>query len=250
MIDESLAFGDTFAHRLDPRVKIVVAALWSVVVALVNDPLTASVALAFAVLLACCSGLPPGRMLGRLLVVNAFVAFLWLVVPFTYPGEPLADWGVLSPTAGGVDLVLLVTLKSNAIVLVLLVLVATTTVPALGRALRSLGVPPRLVFLLVFTWRQVAGIAGEFERLRAAARVRCFRPGTNLHTYRTWANMVGMMLVRSFENAERSLDAMRLRGFDGEYRTLTIQRAGRMDFAFAAIMTAVTVALVVFDLMV
>jgi cobalt/nickel transport system permease protein len=51
-------------------------------------------------------------------------------------------------------------------------------------------------------------------------RIRAFRPRTNLHTYRSYAYLVGMLFVRAAARAERVHQAMRCRGFQGRFHTM------------------------------
>ena len=53
-----------------------------------------------------------------------------------------------------------------------------------------------------------------------AMRVRGFRPRLDRHTCRSLGYLVGMLLVRSFDRAERILAAMRCRGFRGHFFVL------------------------------
>ncbi len=109
-------------------------------------------------------------------------------------------------------------------------LAATTPVPDLGFALQSLGLPSRLCWLLLFTYRYVFVIGQEFQRLRRAAAMRCFRPRTDLRTYKTYAHLFAMTLVRSWDRAERVRDAMAVRGFQGRFhslRTFAMRRADK-----------------------
>lgn len=52
-------------------------------------------------------------------------------------------------------------------------------------------------------------------------KIRGFSPKTNLHTYRTYAYVVGMLLVKSYERARRVEAAMLCRGFDGRFYDLS-----------------------------
>jgi len=80
--------------------------------------------------------------------------------------------------------------------------------------------PRLLVFLMLLAYRYVCLLGEEFARLRIAVRVRGFRNRTNLHSYRTIGQVAGTLLVRSYEHCERVGQAMRCRGFTGEYRSL------------------------------
>ena len=85
---------------------------------------------------------PPARaLLQRLGAINIFIVFLWCVTPLTTPGTPLAQWGMLTVSAEGVRLALLVSIKSNAIACIFLALVATMTVEELEQnAVRPVGI--------------------------------------------------------------------------------------------------------------
>ena len=82
----------------------------------------------------------------------------------------------------------------------------------LGHALGHLHVPRKLAHLLLFTVRYLDVLDREYRRLRAAMKVRSFRPRMSLHTYRAYGYLVGMLLVRSFDRSERMLAAMKCRG--------------------------------------
>ncbi len=53
-----------------------------------------------------------------------------------------------------------------------------------------------------------------------AVKIRNFRPATNLHTYRTYAYLVGMLFVHASERARRVHLAMKCRGFEGRFYSL------------------------------
>ncbi len=124
----------------------------------------------------------------------------------------------------GVISALAITLKSNAIILTMIVLLGTSPVFTLVHALSHLGVPDKLVHLFFFCFRYVHVIHEEFHALATAAKVRGFRPGTNRHTYRTHAYLVGMLLVRSFDRSARIVAAMKCRGFKGKFTYCTIMK--------------------------
>ena len=142
----------------------------------------------------------------------------------------------------------LVTLKSNAILLAFLAMVATMNAPTMGHALDRLGVPPKLVFLFLFTYRYLHVIADEWRRLITAARLRGFVPRTGMHSYRTIAHLLAMVLVNSFDRSGRVYQAMILRGFSGRFASVVRFRARARDAVFALLWLAATAALTVMDL--
>jgi cobalt/nickel transport system permease protein len=219
MISESFAFGSSPLHKMDPRLKIVAATVFSFQAALSEDFATLACALAFGISLSALARLEIGAVAKRLLLVNGFVFLFWVMLPLTFPGQPLFSMGPLDFTLPGVLLAAQITLKSNAIVLALIALAGTSSLADLGWAMHRLKVPDKLVYLLLLTYRYVFVIEQEYQRLIRAARVRNFEPGTNLHTYKTYAYLVGMLFVRAAARAERVYHAMVCRGFAGKFNS-------------------------------
>jgi cobalt/nickel transport system permease protein len=233
---DNFATGDSLLHRLDPRVKIVVAVLFSVVVALADNHACLAVAASVAITLLFIARLSFKQVLIRLLAVNTFILFLWLFLPFTYGGEELFSIGPLHATREGIDYALLITIKSNSIVLCLIALIATIPVITLGHALSHLRVPDKLIHLFFFTVRYLQVLHLEYDRLRDAMKIRGFRPRSNLHTYRSLAYLIGMLLIKSFDRAERIRKAMVCRGFQGKFYLLSHFELKRRDVTMFVLM--------------
>ena len=236
---DNFASGDSLLHRLDPRIKIIVAVLFSVVVALADRYSCLTVAVCLALALVFVARLSLTQVLLRLLAVNTFILFLWLFLPFTYGGEELFSVGPLHATREGVAYALLITVKSNAIVLALLALLATTPIITLGHAMSHLYVPDKLIHLFFFTIRYLQVLHLEYDRLRDAMKIRAFKARSNLHTYRSLAYLIGMLLIRSFDRADRIRKAMVCRGFHGKFYLLSHFELHRRDVVALVCMMAI-----------
>ena len=92
---EEFALGNSFVHRVDPRVKIVSTFVFSTVVALSHWIPGVAAAIVFPIVLIVAAGIDLRRVLSRLAVVNTFILFLWLFLPFTFPGEVIHRLGPL-----------------------------------------------------------------------------------------------------------------------------------------------------------
>jgi cobalt/nickel transport system permease protein len=228
--------------------RLAMAGLFSLLAALLQEPLAAGTALLLAAAILILSRPPLRQLCRRVALVNVFLLFLWLTVPLTMPGTPVFALGPLMASHEGITLVWLATLKSNAILLTFLALVATMDSPTMGHALDRLGVPTKLVFLFLFTYRYLHVIADEWQRLTTAARLRGFTPRTGMHTYRTIGNMLAMVLVNSFDRSGRVYQAMVLRGFQGRFVSVVRFKAGPRDAIFAFLWIMATVCLILMDL--
>ena len=242
---DNFATGDSFLHRVDPRVKVVLAALFSAVVALADNYACLIVASCVAITLLLIARLSLKQVLLRLLAVNTFILFLWLFLPFTYGGEEIFSIGPLNATREGIAYASLITIKSNAIVLALIALIATIPIITLGHALSHLGVPDKLIHLFFFTIRYLQVLHLEYDRLRDAMKVRGFRPRSNMHTYKSLANLIGMLLIKSLDRADRIRKAMTCRGFHGKFYLLSHFELKRTDMAMLVCMVLVISAMAV-----
>ena len=244
MMDEDFAQGNSLLHSIDPRVKIVVALFFVSVIAVTDSFTVVSIALAGALALSILASLPLKLVFKRLLAANSFILFLWITLPVTYGGEPMYSAGPLFFSRDGIMLSALITLKTNTIVLAIIALLATSTIASLGHALEGLGLPGRLSFLLLFSYRYIFVIYQEYLRLVRAAQMRCFQPSTTIHTYRTFAYIFGMTLVKSYNRGTRIHQAMLLRGFNGHLIPLSHHNITRTDIIFLAAGLTATAALI------
>ena len=80
-----------------------------------------------------------------------------------------------------------------------------------------------------------------------AAKIRSFRPRTNVHTYKTFAYFIAMLFVRAASRADRVYRAMRCRGFTGRLYCLAEFPPRTSNWVFAGIMTAAVTALILIE---
>ncbi len=247
MLREPFAVGNSILHRLDPRVRLVSAAAYSSVVALSRNFQVLITAVIISFILILFAQLPAREIFKRILAVNFFILLLWLVLPLTFHGSIALKLGPLPVYSAGIITAAQITLKSNAIVLVLIALVATMNFSILGYTLNWLRVPDKIVHLMLMTYRYVFLIEQEYQRLIRAAKIRGFRPGTNLHTYKTYASIVGMLLVRATLRADRVYKAMLCRGFKRKFYCLYEFKTGRIEWIFAITMFGIIIGLIYFE---
>lgn len=239
LFEETFADGNSRIHRLDPRVKALVALGFAVLTAVADRLATLVPAVALSVALVLAARLSARAVAGRLAVVNGFVLVLWLMLPFTYPGEPVFYLGPLAASGEGVEYALLITVKSNAIILACIALLSTAHSVDLGRALSRMRVPDKLAHVLLFMLRYLGEVWHEYQRFSAAMKLRSFRPRTSLRTYRSYANMMGMLLLSSYSRAEAVYAAMLCRGFSGKFHSMDDFEMTGGDLLFGIAMAAV-----------
>lgn len=247
MISELFATGTSFIHRLDPRVKIIIATSYCIVIALADKFSVLFAALAISAALVLISSIKLRSVAKRMLVVNSLVVLLWAILPLTFGGAVLIQIGPVSIYQQGLYLAAQITLKSNAILLAFISLVATMSFSTLGYALDRLRIPKKIVNLLLMTYRYLFVIEQEYQRLLRAVKIRGFVPKTSMHTYRTYAYLIGMLFVRAAARADRVYHAMLCRGFKGRFYCLQEFRVDRQGWLFSTAMSILIIGLIVLE---
>ncbi|MCX8030309.1 MAG: cobalt ECF transporter T component CbiQ [Thermodesulfovibrionales bacterium] len=217
---EEFAEGNSLFHRLDPRVKSLTVFFSAFIIVFMNTLEGLSFALFVSIILVFLAKLDLKKLSKRLLAVNVFIFFLWLFLPFSADGVTLFKVGNIEATKEGFLQALLITLKANTLVLLTIVMLGTSEVFSLAHALIHLKIPKKLVLLFFFFYRYIYVMHDEYLKIRRAISLRCFQPKTDFHTYKTYAYLVGMLIIRSFERSQRIYKAMLCRGFKNDFPIL------------------------------
>lgn len=224
--------GKGLPASLDPRSCLICAAVFSIAAACLNSIPAALAALALSICVLPVTWKKEVHLARRLLAVNSFILFLWLVTPFTTPGEIIWHWGFLRLSREGLELTLLVTIKANALALIFLSLIAPLPPSALGAAMRKLHCPDKLTWIFLLMGRNIHLLESEWHRLRDSARLRCFKARNNLHSYKTFGSLIGLFLIRAVERARILHEAMLLRGYNGTLPFCQELRFRARDYIF------------------
>mmetsp|Transcript_820 Transcript_820/g.660 ORF Transcript_820/g.660 Transcript_820/m.660 type:complete len:252 (-) Transcript_820:863-1618(-) len=247
MINEPFAYGTSFLHKIDPRYKILFAVIYSFVIALSNSLTTLTAALLFSIVLVVCAQLNIRKVFKRLSVVFSFLIMIWVFLPFTFEGEALYSIGMFNITRQGVSLCATISLKSAAVLIGFMALIATMSTAALCQALESLHVSKKNVYLILITYRYIFVLQQEYKRLLTSAKIRGFRSKTNLHSYKTYSYLIGMLFIRASARATRVHQAMVCRGFKGKFYSLGEFTQGRKNWIFSVCMIIAISALFVLE---
>lgn len=234
--------GKSILHRLDPRVKLVLALAFILTTSLAPMGAWSAYVLLLAIVVSVelVSELGIGYVWKRAVLAAPFMLAA-LPLLFTVQGTPLVTipfWGSkLVMSAEGVERVLSITLKSWLSVQMAIVLAATTAFPQLLVAMRALRVPKLLVAIFGLMWRYIFVLADEALRLMRAREARSGAAehgeksgGSVAWRARVTGGMAGNLFVRGIERGDRIYDAMRARGYDGEVRTFPLAELTRAQW--------------------
>lgn len=207
-------------HQFDPRAKIVTftALIFSFV--FVNGLSLAMLGLAIALLILVISRIPLGFALQRIKWVFLFLFPLLIIMPLTVEGEQLFDLHGIPVTYEGTVYASLVIIRAMAAVTLALTMLGTTRFDVTIKSLYMLKIPGSLIQMLMFTYRYIFVIIDEFGRMHRALRSKGFEPMTNKHGLSIVGNMIGMLIIKSYDRSERVYQSMISKGYTGNPRTL------------------------------
>jgi len=239
MIEEPFANSQSCIHQIDPKLRIVGATLISLEIALFKQMPVLISALFMGMCLIIIANLNLKCVIKRMAVILWFLFLIWLTVPITFDGNIIYQMGPIKISHPGIMLSAQISLKSIAILFVFMTMIATMTINSLGRSLNALHCPSKLIHLLLMTYRYIFVIEHEYKRLQKAMIIRGFRSRTNIHSYKTYAYLIGMLFVRASVRAKRVHQAMLCRGFNGQFYCLEEEMTHIGDIPFIIIVTII-----------
>lgn len=224
---DDLARKQTMVHRLHPLIKLITTLLYLVII-VSFDRYSVSGLLPFVlypVLVFSLAELPAVPLLKRLLLAAPFLITVGIFNPI-FDRVPII-WLDFQLSRGWLTFVSIL-LKGALTMTAGVLLIATTSFESLGTAMRLLRMPKLSVASLLLTYRYLSVLVGEAARMTRAYRLRA--PEQKGVHIRAWGSFAGQLLLRTYDRARRVDQAMRLRGFNGDYHSRAVGRAGLADW--------------------
>lgn len=239
---ERTAEGDSPLHRIDPRAKIAVCAVFLATMLSVPLRLPSEILLYFAYPVAASA---MGGISYRTLFVHSLfvlpIAALFGAFNVFYYREPALVFRGLTLTRGWMDMIS-ICLRALLSVQALLLLVLSTGYSRICRGLRRLGVPSLFAAQLLLVYRYIYVLVEQAAAVSRAREARSF--GRRPYPVDEWGAAVGQLMIRTIARAERIGLAMASRGFDGRIPLSGCDASGWTvrDTAYTAVWCAAFVA--------
>ena len=213
--------GSSVLHRRDARAKLAALPVYLIVIATAHRELPL-VAAGFAALLVA------GVAVARLPLAGALARSL-VVLPFTLLFGAIC-WLAGDPARG-----LAIVLKSYLSALAVLLVVSTTPLPGLLRAIEWFGVPRFLLMVAQFIYRYLFVVAEEAQHMSKAGLARGATASglvARRERFRAAAGALAVLFARSYGRAEDVHRAMLARSFSGRFPAPAARRSGWTDIVF------------------
>jgi len=237
---------DTPVHRLDARAKVITTLVFIVVV--MSFPRYEVSALMpfflYPIALIALGRIPAGCILRKILLAAPFALVIGMFNPLL-DHQTAAKVGVWNISGGWLSFASIM-LRFVLTVSAALTLIACTGIHRLGAGLERMCAPRVFVVQLLFLYRYLFVVADEGTRMMRSLELRSAGPRSL--RLRVYGSLVGHLLLRSMDRADRVYRAMVARGFSGEIRVLRQTSLRWTDWAFTGGWTAFFVAARIWNL--
>ena len=238
MFAEEAAAKAGWLQRIDPRIKLSGLFLLILSCSFAHEILPILLLFLFSILLVSGSSLLSFSFFRRLWIfIPLYTTFIALPALFLTAGDvvwtiPITGWTV---TAQGLRSAILLVARVTTTVSLLLLIVLTTRWSALLKALRWMGLPQLLVFMLAMTYRYIYVLLQSMTALFLARQSRRVGPEA-WRNMKQWLGAIsGALLGKSYSLSSEIYLAMISRGFRGEPVLLEDFRAKPRDWLWLAL---------------
>lgn len=219
---------DSFVHKMDPRVKIVLSVAYIVAVFLVREFhfLGFAAAFAFILLTTLVARVPFMKVLRSIKAIIFFVIFSSVLqILFNKEGTVLAKWWIIEITNVGLLRAGFITLRIVLVVMGTALLTLTTTPVEIADGIESLLTPLKWIKFPVHEFALIMSIALRFiptlmdetDRIISAQKARGadFESGNIFKRIKALLPILIPLLISSFRRADELGDAMDARCYSG-----------------------------------
>ena len=246
---EKQAYHDSFMHRLDARVKIILA--FSAIIAIVAVPYSTmvytvgAIFFCFFALLWAASRVPPVVYLKRMVVIVP----VWGIIIFFqifFKNKYYTDYTVLYTLPFGINIYAesvefawILAVKFLICISFIILLSSTTKLQDMLQGASRLGLPAELALALGMMIRYLFVFGYIFRKINETLKTKCFdafdRHLPYRYRLRQLGYTIGTMFIRSYEQGERVYTSMLCRGYGRDshlFITKKPLRTGEWAFLF------------------
>jgi len=227
---DTLSAQQTPVHRLDPRAKLITTLVFIItVVSFGKYEISALIPFfVYPVFLCAIGNVPPVFLLKKLLVVSPFAIMIGIFNPLL-DHEIVVRLGDMGISGGWISFGSIL-LRFALTVGAALVLITVTGFYAVCLGLEKLGTPKVFVVQLLFLYRYMFVLVDEGSRMVRARALRALGDGGA--GIKSYGSLVGHLLLRTMDRAQRIYLAMCCRGFDGQVRVMKRLKFGPAEIGF------------------
>lgn len=109
---------------------------------------------------------------------------------------------------------LMILIKSNLIICFILSLFIDSSSHKIALAMANLKINNKLVVILFLTIKFIEQFKNDISNFHARLKARCFKPKTNMLTYKTYASFVALLIFSGIKRVSSTKECMIVRNFN------------------------------------
>lgn len=232
---DELSHRNIFINNLNPLVKLIVSIIYiAITVSFGKYEIIGMLPLIFyPVIIYNLCDIPPLPILKRTFIVLPVVLGLGIFNPIL-ERVPITLYANITISSGWISYLSLI-MKSLLTVNAALLLISTTSIDRIAKALSRLHVPNILVMQLLLTFRYSYVLLEEVASIMTSYTLRA--PGQRGIHFKSWGPLLGQLLIRSYDRAQRIYYCMVLRGYNGKHYNGKDDTISMYDYAYLYIWT-------------
>ncbi len=191
------------------------------------------------------SKLPFHFLINRLRYPGLFIVGVVFFLPFFAGDTIIFSWGFLTIRQEGCYQVLLIITRFFSILSVSLVLFGTSPFLTTIKAMKTLGISKIIIDMALLTYRYLEELATMLITMQRATQLRGFQPKTfKMYNLKVLAQLMGSLLIRSYERSQRVYHAMILRGYGYQTSQIKRQKIDNLSLCFLSISILLSMGLI------
>lgn len=230
---EKEVYKDSVVHKLDGRIKIIMALGMIIYAVTVPDVISLLLLESYLFILVFLSRLSLLYVMTRILLILPFGGIIALFQPFIRSGIVLYSLPFgLTITYEGILFGLLLFFKLIVCVTAIILLSSTTPMQELVSSARRLGLPREFALLLGLMTRYLFVFYDVFQRIRVAQKTRCFSVRSKSYKWvlEQIGYTIGTLFIRAYEQGEKVYLSMLSRGYNPDSQMyVSEKRIGAQD---------------------
>jgi cobalt/nickel transport system permease protein len=189
----------------------------------------------------------------RLLMPISLIAFIGLIMPFTYGSTVIARFPFLALPIyrEGIYFGMLVFTRCIAAISVLNMLILVTPITTVMDSLAWFRVPSVIIDTMLLMFRYIGILSEESTRMYRAQASRCghSRSVSYFKKIANYGNIAGALILRSFDRAMKVGNAMASRAYTGKYSLFTYEKKklSKRDVFVGSLVVIASVSVVLID---
>jgi cobalt/nickel transport system permease protein len=246
--------GRSALHKLDARIKVLCAIISICCIVCLTHWYAPLIFFAVCFGLVIYSRAPLKVYFRRLLIPISLIAFIGIIMPFTYGTTIIArvPWLMLPIYSEGIYFGVLVFTRCISAVSVLNLLILVTPITKVMDSLAWFRMPAVIVDTMLLMFRYIGILSDESTRMYRAQASRCGHSKSvgYCKKFTNFGTIAGSLMLRAFDRSVKVGNAMISRGYTGKYDLFTLEkkRLPKSDTFIGALVIAVSFGMVLVDI--